>query len=101
MYEVVNFTDFNNRFLSMNREGHYSRKGREALFEYLEQLEEGIETRIELDVIGICCDYTEYKNFEQFKENYTNDNITSINDISNYTTVINIPDTERFIIQNY
>lgn len=34
--------------------------GRFALFEYLEDLESGTGEEIELDVIAICCDYSEY-----------------------------------------
>lgn len=38
---------------------NFTYDGLEALFEYLEQLEEDTGT-IEFDIVGICCDYTEF-----------------------------------------
>ena len=44
------------------RPDNFSYEGLEVLFEHIEMVEEGMDKPIEFDVIGICCDYTEYDN---------------------------------------
>jgi hypothetical protein len=82
----------------MNRKENFSREGLSALFEYLESAEcEGSE--MELDVIAICCDFSEYKNLAEFQKDYSKD-YESIEDIERDTQVIRIDD-EAFIIQQF
>ena len=69
------------------------------MFEWLEQYEEDTETEMELDVVGLCCDFSEYENLEEYKKNYSS--INSIEDIQSATTYISIPNTTRFITQNH
>ena len=69
MKEYVNKYTFRNRFRSSdNYANQFSTKGLDALFEYIEQVEDDIGEEFEFDMIGICCDYTEYDDFEQFKD---------------------------------
>ena len=49
---------------SSERKDTFSYAGLEALFEYLEQLEEDTGEEMEFDMVGICCDYTEYENLK-------------------------------------
>jgi len=97
MYQLINEYDFVEAFKKMDRENNFSMEGRKALFNYLEELEEN--KGIELDVIAICCDYTEYKNIKEFQNAYSEDYKT-IEDIEEKTQVIKIDD-ESFIIQNF
>lgn len=46
-------------FSDMGRGNNFTRPAREALYEYLTEIEEDCGEEIELDVIAICCDYTE------------------------------------------
>lgn len=41
------------------RPNNFSYDGLDVLFEYLEQLEEDTGAEIELDVVGLCCDFAE------------------------------------------
>jgi len=41
------------------RPNNFSYEGQGLLFDYFEQLEQDTGTEIELDVIAICCDYSE------------------------------------------
>lgn len=41
------------------RPTNFSREGLSILWSYFEELEDSIGEEIELDVIGICCDFTE------------------------------------------
>jgi hypothetical protein len=61
MYEQVSFGDFRDRFRSAGRSDTFSYEGARALFDYLEQLEEDTGESIELDVIALCCEYSEDK----------------------------------------
>jgi hypothetical protein len=60
MKTTVNIYQFERAFVDMNRNDNFSYEGKKALFEYLEQYEEDCGTEIELDVIALCCDYSEY-----------------------------------------
>ena len=41
-----------------------------ALFEYLEDYEQDTGEEITFDMVAICCDYSEYKNIEEFINDY-------------------------------
>ena len=91
MKKTINMYDFERAFIDMERNNQFSYEGLKALFEYLEEYEDSCETELELDVIALCCDFTEYDSFKD---------IENIEDIEDYTQVIKIDD-ESFIIQNY
>ena len=99
MVEQVNFNHFCDRFKSMSRDTNFSYEGKKALFDYLEQYErEHLGEEIELDVIALCCDYTEYEDLKAFQADYGKE-YYSMEKIENATRVINI-DGKGFIIQN-
>lgn len=99
MKSTVNFCDFCDRFKVMNRDNNFTYEGKRALFDYLGNLEEDTGEEIELDVIALCCEYSEYANLEEFQNDYSED-YPSIESIGEQTTVIPIDDT-AFIIQSF
>lgn len=94
---TVNKPEFIDSFIKMRRENNFSYNGLVALYEYLTQYEDDSGEEIELDVIALCCDYSEYKNIEEVKENYSD--ITDIDDLRDHTTVIEFDN--GLIIQNF
>ena len=94
MKATVNKTDFIDAFNKL-RPDNFSYEGLDALYDYLENLEE----EQELDVIAFCCEYSEYKDLEEYKQSYSS--INSIKDIEDATTYIPIPNTQRFIALNH
>ena len=56
MIQTINVSDFRAAFHSMGRKDQFSYEGLGALFEYLEDFDGG---GYELDVIALCCDYSE------------------------------------------
>lgn len=60
IYQSVSFYSFQQAFSRMGREDQFSYVGLNLLFDYLENLADDTDEPIELDVISICCDYTEY-----------------------------------------
>lgn len=60
MHITVNsFNIFENEFHACGRQDQFSREALRILFNYLEQCEEDTGESIELDVVALCCDYTE------------------------------------------
>lgn len=70
MFMQVFESDFHDAFISANRQNNFSYAGRQALFEYFENLEEETGEAIELDVIAICCDYSEFSSVAEFANDY-------------------------------
>jgi len=60
MKTSVNFSSFCDAFGPFDRDDNFSFRGKRALFDYLEALEEDMGEELELDVIALCCEYTEY-----------------------------------------
>lgn len=58
MKQTVYLNEFINAFQQI-RPNNFSYEGLEQLYEYLESFEEDGQEQIELDVIGLCCDYNE------------------------------------------
>ena len=50
---------FQEAFRLAGREDQFSYEGLEVLFDYLENLSEDTGEPIELDVVGLCCEYYE------------------------------------------
>ncbi|KKL61460.1 hypothetical protein LCGC14_2195110 [marine sediment metagenome] len=96
MKQTVNFSDFVDAFEI--RKENFTYEGKQALFDYLEEYEESTGEEIELDVIGLCCEYTEYENLKELQENYRD--IDTMEELEEQTTVIKIDD-DRFIIQAF
>lgn len=101
MKTTVSLHDFHRAFEDI-RPDNFSYAGLTALFEYFEEYEEGTEQEVELDVIAICCDFTEYESFEEYNDNY-NTTVDEFEAIENQTTCIVVVDVDegRFIIQDY
>lgn len=93
MKQTINRSDFHRAFQAI-RPDNFTHEGRIALFEYLEQLEEDLGEVIELDVIALCCDYSEDSIENVLKEH----NLDSLDDLRDNTTVIEIDD-ETIIYQ--
>lgn len=60
MKTTVSLYDFERAFSDAGRKDQFSYEGKKALFEYLESYEEDTGEEIELDVIALCCEYSEH-----------------------------------------
>lgn len=70
MKVTVNERMFRDMFIDYDRKDNFSYEGLGLLFDYLEQLEEDTGNEMELDVIALCCDYSELT-LEQFAAEYS------------------------------
>ena len=80
---------------------NFSYNGLNSLFDYFEQLEEEMENEIDFDPIAICCEFSEYENLNEIKENYSSVEINNIDDLRYHTNVIEIDDSDKLIIQDF
>lgn len=99
MIQNINFSHFCDAF-SDTYKNNFSYQGKLALFDYLENYEEETGTPIELDIVALCCEYSEFDSFKDYQEQY-GDKVADIEALSDYTQVIPIEGTERFIIQQF
>lgn len=109
---TVHLNDFIQAFEDFDRAGQFSYEGKMALHEYLEQLSDDMGGDIELDVIALCCEYSEHETAIECAESYfTYESIPegtleeneeqALEYLESNTTVIKVGDTGRIIIQNF
>lgn len=86
--KTIDLYDFIRAFEEYKREGEFSYKGLEALFDWLDELAADTGTPYELDVIALCCEFTEYSDLSEIQETYSLTDIDSIEMLSFHTIVI-------------
>ena len=97
-----NFVDYFNTWHDKRYANQFSYDGKLALFNYLEELEEDTNTQMEFDIVAISCDFSEFENLEDVKKEYGNAIwVNNIDDLRDYTQVIEIPNTTRLIIKDF
>ena len=96
MKTTVTKYDFERAFMSI-RPDNFSRAGLDAMFDYFEEYEDSTDEEMELDVIAICCDWTEYENFAEFTDAYSDDYGLTWNEVQDQTTVIPVGDTGAIV----
>jgi len=111
---ISRFEDYKRVETKVNPNGNFSYKGLRFLFEYLDEAYDE-ENPLKLDVISLCCDFSEYGDLNSFLEDYKGYSKRKDFDeeeefkqaieeeISNNTTLIKFDDDldEGFIIQQY
>lgn len=98
MFKNIDSSEFVQCFDDYNRSENFSIAGRHALFEYLEDFAEQTDSPgIELDVIALCCEYSEYESLEELQVDYND--IESMEDLQDNTIVIEF--NGGFIIQSF
>ena len=97
MKQTMNEFDFKNEFKKI-RPDNFSYDGLTVLYDHLTQYEENTDQELEFDPIAYCCEYTEFDSFEDVKKNY---DVEDLEHLEQNTIVLKIPNTSRFIIQNY
>lgn len=61
MIKKISFSEFCDDFRKTNKGNFsYSYNGKRALYDYLEEYEESTGTPVELDIVALCCKYSEY-----------------------------------------
>jgi len=112
MIQTVNNSDFHNAFNSMDRGNQFSYEALNLIYEHLEQYEQDSGEPVELDVIAICCEYSEMSytdiigyydtDITESDANTEEEQIAYIKDwLSDNTMVIGESDDGVFVFQQF
>ena len=71
MVKVLSYYEFVNEFHSMDRGNQFTNAGLLGLYEMLEEYEDATGEPFVVDVIGLCCDYSEYGDALEAVDDYT------------------------------
>ena len=72
IYQRIDFNGFQNAFDRYGRSEQFTSTGLQMLFNYIEELSNDTGQDIALDVIALCCQYSEYT-LEEFLNDYKHD----------------------------
>ena len=82
-------------FQYMGRGYQFSREALALLFDYYDE----VDPDMELDVISICCDWTEYETTDELKDG---ENVETLEELEKKTTVLtNYRENGPFVVANY
>lgn len=71
---------------SASYKNNFTDNGAKALFEYLEDLSDELDSPLEFDTMAWCYEFSEYTNFKEIQEQYPN--IKTLDDLRDNTQVI-------------
>ena len=97
MRKTIKLHDFRQEFINYDSQNQFSYEGLEVLFNHLEDT---YSTEYELDVVCLCCEYTEYKDQAEFWKDFDEEKYQTIEDIQKRTYVIPVGE-EGFIIESF
>ena len=93
MKKTIDVQDFIQAFRDCNRADNFSIAGLKALFDMFEE----IDPDMELDVIAICCDYSE-SNFQDIADDYDIDLSDCADDEERFNTVLEYLQDETHVV---
>jgi len=97
MKKTIDVQDFIQAFRDYNRQDSFSIAGLEALFEMFEE----IDPDMELDVIAVCCDYSE-SNFQDIANDYDIDLSDCADDEERFDAVVEyLQDSTHVVYSDY
>jgi hypothetical protein len=92
MKQTINKSDFHDAFHHANRKEQFSYEARCALFDWLEE----IEPEYDLDVIALCCDFSE----QPIKDVLEMHDLKDLEELQHATCVV-WSDGENVLYQNF
>jgi hypothetical protein len=97
MKQTITVSNFRDAFKNMGRADQFSYDGLTALFEHLEGVEEAAGQEIELDVIALCCEFTEFDDEKELLRQY---GLDSLDEVEEQTLLLRVPGCS-YIIENF
>lgn len=107
MKSRVTWYSFADAFKACGRESQFSRPALAALFDYLEDYEDQTGEEIELDVVGLCCEFAEHDSIlcaakeYGYKVGIDDRDETPLDWLQNRTTVIEVPNETCVVIRSF
>lgn len=81
----LTFYGFVQAFENHSRENQFTRSGLSALYDYLEEYSEETGEDLTLDVIALCCEFTEFPRVSDALQEY---NLSSYDELAESTLII-------------
>ena len=88
IYKSIDIYDFRRAFTDYDRADQFSYDGLGALFDWLSEMANDCTEPYELDVIALCCEFTEYSDLAEIQAKHGLAEIDSIEDLYDHTIVI-------------
>lgn len=79
------FTDL---FRQYNREENFTVPARRALFDYLEQMEQDSGSEYDVDIIALCCAFTEFQSVDEINDAYAMELDDELDQIQEHFVVV-------------
>jgi len=98
IYKDLTTNEFIQEF-NDTRPNDFSRLALRALYHYIEDRNEEQETAYHLDVVQVCCDFSEYVDFADVQSNYKVLDIEDLEELRAKTLVIEFDN--GLLIQNF
>jgi len=96
---IQRFENYERVETAKNPNGNFSYRGLRHLFEYLDEITDE-DNPLKLDVIAICCDYSEYKNLDEYLKEY-NTLHTSIKEITGKEDINKLNEEEQTELKSF
>ena len=87
MYKTITKCDFHDAFRAMGRGEQFTYEGLNALYDYLE---DAYSDEYELDVVALCCEFSEYEDIKEVLEACEYIGAETIDDVKACTEVIEV-----------
>lgn len=93
---TVNEAMFKDQFKAYGREDNFSSAGLSALYAYFEEMGQDTGEEFELDVIGLCCDFTEAF-FDEIADDYRID-LSEFEGVQQFEAVLEYLNNETMVV---
>ena len=101
--KTLSSMDFQDAFYKMGRDKQFSYDALDKLYEFYTEVSEECGTPFEMDVIAICCDWTEYDSFKELYNAYdlgVKGKKAFLDELWNHTTFYEVGNG-RYLVQNF
>ena len=99
MKKTIDIHQFRQAFADYNRKDNFSYDGLGALYDWLEDYSEETGHDVELDVISLCCDFTEYSDLAEAAEYYAIPLESGLDDDEREAAILGWLNDHTFVIE--
>ena len=96
--KTISRTNFHDAFYRVNRGDQFTCEALDVLYDHLVETYESQETNYELDVIALCCEFSEYESELELFRDYPQ--YISLGEIEDNTLLLVLP-SGGYLLQNF
>jgi hypothetical protein len=80
MKQQVNFSQFIDAFRDHGRQDDFTLNAKRAIFDWIEERDDEVGTDTELDVVALCCEFSEFDDAKAAAAEYSNTGVDALTD---------------------